>query len=112
MAPRPVMLFDAECGFCRRWIARWQHYTGDRVEYQPYQSTYTRYPEIPPENFARAVHLIEPDGSHTSGAEAVFRALAHGGRGWPLACYEHVPLFRPLSEALYRTVARHRGAAA
>ncbi|HEX6790325.1 MAG TPA: lipase maturation factor family protein [Candidatus Krumholzibacteria bacterium] len=112
MTPRPLMLFDSDCGFCRRWIARWQHTTGDRVDYEAYQDACARYPEIPRENFARAVHLIEPDGSHSSGAEAVFRALAHGGRGWPIACYENVPLFRSLSEGLYGIVARHRNGAA
>ncbi|HKW14219.1 MAG TPA: DCC1-like thiol-disulfide oxidoreductase family protein, partial [Candidatus Krumholzibacteria bacterium] len=108
---RPVLLFDSDCGFCRRWIARWQHFTGDRVEYESYQSAADRFPGIPRGNFARAVHLIEPDGSHTSGAEAVFGALAHGGRRWPLALYDSVPGFKSVSEALYRVVAAHRNGA-
>ncbi len=104
------MLFDQDCGFCRRWIARWQRFTGDKVDYESFQSAADRFPEIPRENFVRAVHLIGPDGSYTTGAEAVFGALAHGGRGWPLAWYRHVPGFRPVSEALYRAVAGHRNA--
>jgi predicted DCC family thiol-disulfide oxidoreductase YuxK len=105
------MLFDQDCGFCRRWIARWQHFTGDRVDYEPYQSAAERFPEIPREKFARAVHMIEADGSYASGAEAVFGALAHGGRQWPLWMYRNVPGFAPVSEALYRAVATHRNAA-
>src|SRR5690349_876021 len=111
MIPRPLMLFDADCGFCRRWISRWQHFTGDRVDYDSYQSAGDRFPDIPRENFAAAVHLIEPDGSHTSGAEAVFGALAHGGRRWPLWMYRSLPGFAPVSEALYRVVARNRNGA-
>jgi predicted DCC family thiol-disulfide oxidoreductase YuxK len=105
------MVFDGDCGFCRRWIARWQGVTGDRVEYEPFQSAAARFPGIPREEFARAVHLIELDGSHVRGAEAVVRALAHAGRRWPLALYRHVPGLAPTSEMVYRAVARRRGAA-
>ena len=105
------MLFDADCGFCRRWIARWQSFTGDRVDYESYQSAADRFPEVPRENFARAVHLIEPDGSHTSGAEAVFGALGHGGRRWPLWMHRNLPGFAATTEFFYGLVARHRGGA-
>jgi len=105
---RPLLLFDADCGFCRRWIARWQHITGDRVDYESFQSAASRFPDIAREDFAQAIHLIEPDGSHTSGAEAVFRALAHGGKPVPQWMYDRVPGFASVSEALYRVVARHR----
>ncbi|HET6350391.1 MAG TPA: DCC1-like thiol-disulfide oxidoreductase family protein, partial [Candidatus Krumholzibacteria bacterium] len=100
----PLMIFDGDCGFCRRWIARWKAFTGDRVEYEPFQSAADRFPEIPREQFARAVHLVEPDGSYSHGAEAVLRALAHGGRRWPLALYAHVPLVAPVCEAAYAWV--------
>ncbi len=106
---RPVMVFDGDCGFCRRWIARWQRATGDRVEYVAYQEAAPRFPGIPRDRFAQAVHLVEADGRVTSGAEAVARTLALGaGRRWPEWCYRHVPLVAPISEACYRAVARHR----
>jgi len=65
MTTRPLMLYDADCGFCRRWIERWQHETGACVEYDSFQAAAERFPHVPRENFARAVHLIEPDGSIT-----------------------------------------------
>ena len=34
---RPVLVFDGDCGFCRIWIGRWRHHTGETVEYQPFQ---------------------------------------------------------------------------
>lgn len=108
---RPLLLYDADCGFCRRWIARWQQITGDRVDYESFQSAASRFPDIPREDFAQAIHLIESDGSHTSGAEAVFRALAHGGKRWPLWMYQRILGVAPLTEAVYRTVARHRNPA-
>ncbi len=111
---KPLMIFDGDCGFCRRWIERWRFLTGDRVDYLPYQDPGIAdgFPEIPRDAFKQAVHLVEPDGRVTRAAEAVFRGLAHGpGRTWPLWAYEHVPGVRPLTEATYRTIARHRTAA-
>jgi predicted DCC family thiol-disulfide oxidoreductase YuxK len=110
---RPVMVFDGDCGFCRRWIERWRHATGDRVVYVAYQDPGS-FPGlvsagIPNEQFAQAVHFIETDGRVTRGAEAVCRALSLGaGRRWPEWFYQRVPLVAPVSEACYRAVARHR----
>ncbi len=107
---RPVMVFDGDCGFCRGWIARWQQATGDRIEYVPYQEAAPRFPQVPAANFARAVHLIEPDGRVCAGAEAVLRSLVSIPVGdWLLGLYLTVPLFARISEALYRLVADHRG---
>jgi predicted DCC family thiol-disulfide oxidoreductase YuxK len=73
------MVFDGDCDFCRRWIARWQQATGDRVDYIPFQhlGVAERFPEIPREQFEQAAQLIEPSGHVSSAAEAVFRALAY-----------------------------------
>src|SRR5690348_13688945 len=87
---RPLVLFDGRCGFCKRWIARWRQESGDAVEYLPSSdpSVAARFPEIPVDRFASALHLVETSGRVSSGAEAVCRALADGGaRRWPLALY-------------------------
>ena len=108
---RPLLVWDGECSFCRAWIRRWQRATGDRVEYATYQEVADRFPEIPRARFREAVQLIEPDGTHTSGAEAVLRALGYApGRGWLLRLYQSLPGFAAISEACYRFVAGHRPA--
>src|SRR5512146_1444961 len=66
--PKPLMIFDGDCRFCRRWIGRWRELTGESVEYEPYQSASERFPEIPPEVFARAVQFVEPGGRRSQGA--------------------------------------------
>jgi predicted DCC family thiol-disulfide oxidoreductase YuxK/uncharacterized membrane protein YphA (DoxX/SURF4 family) len=107
------MVFDGDCGFCRRWIARWKMATGNAVDYIPFQdnSISAQFPEIPRADFAEAVHLILPDGSVTRGAEAVFCSLAAGGRHrWLLSLYVKVPPFADVSELLYEEVALHRTA--
>lgn len=64
---------------------------------------------IPTDAFRRAVHLIEPDGTTTRGAEAVFRLLSlmAGGGIW-LWMYRRIPGFRWISELGYRLTARNR----
>jgi len=107
---RPILIFDGTCDFCRRWIERWRAVLQDRVEIVAYQEILDRFPNIPPERFAKAVHFFEPQTSRWSyGAEAVFRSLSYAeGHGWTLSLYQHVPGFAPVSEWIYRRVAAHR----
>ncbi len=107
--PKPVMLFDGDCHFCRRWIERWKDLTGDAVEYRSFQEAGAEFPEIAVADLAAAVHLIDANGEVFRGAEAVFRALAHApGRRWPLKIYQRVPVFAALAEGIYRFIARRR----
>jgi len=112
--PKPLLVFDGECGFCRYWIVRWRQHTRDAVDYQPYQDPEItrRFPELPRERYARAVQLIESDGSVFEGAEAVFRTLARSGRRTLMWCYERLPGFATLTERSYCLIADHRSAAA
>jgi lipase maturation factor 1 len=108
---QPLLVYDGECHFCCRWIARWQNATGGAISYLPFQdaSVAARFPEIPREDFAQAVRLILPDGSVYGGAEAVFRALAESGRErWLLGLYKKIPGFAEMTELLYDEVATHR----
>jgi predicted DCC family thiol-disulfide oxidoreductase YuxK len=105
------MVYDGDCNFCKFWIHRWQRSTGDKVDYVPFQDPRVaeQFPELPRALFERAVQLIEPDGSVFSGAEAVFRSLAHNPlretvRHW----YEESPAFAGVSEFAYAFVATHR----
>ena len=109
---RPVLIYDGDCGFCKKWIARWKDTTGDSVAYSPSQEAAALHPDIPAEEFDRSVQLVLPDGSRKSGADAVltitsphhlFARLCH-------AAYRNIPLFRSSSEAAYSFVASHRQA--
>jgi predicted DCC family thiol-disulfide oxidoreductase YuxK len=106
----PLMIYNGDCCFCRRWIERWRRWTGERVAYAPSQEVAADFPGIPAERFRKSVVLIEPDGRVTYAAEAVARSLAVRAAGKvPLWIYEHVPGARRLSEAAYRYVADGRG---
>lgn len=108
---RPLLVFDGTCGFCLFWIERWRRSLGHRVAFAPYQEVAERFPEIPVERFRSAVHLIETDGTVSSGAEAVFRTLDRlPGRGGWLWLYLNLPGARAVFETGYRFVASHRPA--
>ena len=108
---KPVMIYDGDCGFCRRWINRWQYATGERIEYLPAHEAKERYPSISSDDLVRSVHLVEPLGEVSTGAHAVFRTLALGSRKrWPLWVYRHVPGIRFSCETTYSFVANHRRA--
>ncbi len=98
-AARPVLIFDGKCGFCRIWIDYWRQLTGSRIEYAASEDVGPQYPQIPKEAFGQSVQLVQPDGTVSSGARAVFQTL---GLLW-LYRWISVP-----SEILYRFIARHR----
>lgn len=106
---KPALIYDGNCGFCGIWVRYWQQVTGPEVEYATFQDAAGSYPEIPREQFQRAVQWIAPDGEVRSGAHAVFTTLAIDPkrRAW-LTAYDHVPGFRAISETAYRVIARHR----
>ena len=109
---KPLLVFDGDCHFCRRWIARWNEITTDRVDYRPLQAAAADFPHIPRAEFEREVKLIEPDGRMHGGAAAVFQVLAvgNGAAVYRLAqwLYVNVAVFRVVTELAYHFVARHR----
>ncbi|HEY4270859.1 MAG TPA: lipase maturation factor family protein [Candidatus Udaeobacter sp.] len=107
--PKPLLIWDGECDFCRLWIERWREITAGRVEYATYQEAAARFPEIPVDQFRRAIALIEPDGEAFFAAEAVYRSLAYRrSREWLMWSYDHVPGFAAVSETGYSFIASHR----
>ena len=102
---KPLLVYDNACDFCRYWIAQWQHVTGDRVDYAPYQEVAPQFPEISLSAFENSVQLILQNGTVLSGTEAVLRALNNGPLLW---CYYHLPGFASVSEGIYRFIAQHR----
>jgi len=103
------MIWDGECHFCKRWIERWREITDGKVDYVTYQEAAARFPEIPIEQFQRAVAFIGPDGEVFFAAEAVYRSLGYrSSRKWLAWSYNHAPGFAGISEAAYKFIARYR----
>src|SRR6516165_7956978 len=107
--PKPLLIWDGDCDFCRLWIERWRETTVGKVDYITYQTVADRFPEIPADKFNRSLVLIQPDGTAAFAAEAVYRSLAYRrSRKWLSWSYDHVPAFAAVSETGYGFVARHR----
>ena len=108
---RPLLVYDGDCGFCRRQVVRLRALTGDHVDYAPFQEAAARFPQVPLASFEKGVQFIETDGRVSSNALAIFRALhSAGSKRGLLEAYEEVPGFARGTEAMYRLVAGHRGA--
>src|SRR5579872_5562237 len=97
--PKPVLIYDGHCGFCRIWLDYWRQLAGDRIEYLASQDVGDRFPQIPYESYAQSVQLVRPDGSVASGARAVFESLGKER----IYSWISAP-----SEFAYRVIARHR----
>jgi predicted DCC family thiol-disulfide oxidoreductase YuxK len=109
--PRPLLVYDADCGFCVYWARYWQKLTGDAVNYRPYQEVASQHPQISLSEFQRGVQYIRPDGHHASAAEASFLTLSHArGKGFWLTLYKKLPGFAPIAEWMYAFIAAHRSA--
>jgi predicted DCC family thiol-disulfide oxidoreductase YuxK len=109
MPAPPLLIYDAECAFCQRAVARWRERTGERVSYAPLQDRLLlRLLGISQARAQRALQLVERDGRRYEGASAVFRALRHApGLRW-LSLFGRLPLVRTVAEWMYRRVASHR----
>src|SRR5688572_5638928 len=110
---KPHVIYDGDCRFCRYWVNRWKKETGDAVLYVPFQDSAvsTAFPALTADSLGGAIHFIDRDGKIYRGAEAVFKLRAkYAGAPAGLWAYHHLPGAKPVSEAVYSFVARHRPA--
>src|SRR5207253_2369191 len=69
----------------------------------------TIYPNVPIEQFQRAVQYVSPDGKMVSAALASFLTMSQpSGKSIWLTLYQKVPGFAFISEKLYRLISLHR----
>lgn len=107
---QPLLIWDGTCGFCKYWTTRWKKLSGDKVTYVPYQEVANRFANISVDQFRKAVHLIEPDGSIYLGAAAALRTIAYGSprRQFLYRWYESYPWLKSILDRAYVWVADHR----
>ena len=110
--PRPLLIWDGDCGFCQHWVERWAIMTKGQIDYEKSREVAARFPEISRDQFERSVVFIDGTGTVFTGAEAVYRSLQDlRSKRWLAWSYDHLPGFAFISEIGYRTIARHRAAA-
>ncbi|MEY2530876.1 MAG: hypothetical protein QOI96_961 [Verrucomicrobiota bacterium] len=106
--PRPLLIWDGDCHFCRLWIERWREITRGEIDYATSQEVADRFPEIPRDQFGKSVVFIDKDGEVFFAAEAVYRSL-RASRKWLSWSYDRIPGFAAISEIGYKIIARNRG---
>ena len=103
------MIWDGNCGFCRYWIKRWQRFTKDTLDYEPFQTAAKRFPDIDTIHFKQASRLVETDGTIYSGPRSAYRTFTYGSKwGFLDRWYQNSGFFQGISDVLYNKVASHR----
>jgi len=107
MTPKHLVLWDGECGFCRRcvqFLARQDRF--GRLEFCPYQEA-----DLSPELRAackNAMHVIKADGEVIRGGKAAM-FCGRFTRWNRLARIGQWPIFLPFVDLGYQIVAANRG---
>lgn len=101
LARGPLFLYDGSCPFCRLWAGRWKRRVGVAVEFRPFSAEAGR----------TSSEFVDAAGRTYRGAEGVFRMLASATPGRLLWCYERIPFFGAISEAVYRALSSCRACA-
>lgn len=110
-APAPTLIYDASCGFCRRWVSRLKRWDrDDRVRLLPLQDPGAPgLAHRPREELQQAAHLVRPDGAVFAGAAAARELCAYLPLGWIPRALFALPGALPLAEKVYRWIARTWG---
>jgi len=107
---KPLLVFDGECGFCRRLASKWHEKTGEQIDFAPYNEIADDIRHISIEEFKKEIKLIYPEGRVYGGAAAAFRVIKHSKS--PLRAlswfYSFTRAFDPIWEWIYKIVVRNR----
>ena len=107
---RTAVLFDADCGFCRRSlcaILAWDRRRRLRAVALQSPEADELLRGMDPERKMSTWHLVTPDGRISSGGEAVPHLARLLPGGAPIA--RLTSAFPGTTDRLYRWVAEHRG---
>lgn len=108
--PRGWILYDADCGLCRRTIHIWQS-TATRHGFavkslQAAQADGTL--QLAPENLLDDIRVLTPDGQLISGADAYLHIARKIWWTWPFYAVFSLPGFHWLLARTYRWINRNR----
>lgn len=107
---RPMLIFDGECDFCRRWVDWLRRRVPDVFEAVPYQtsSRVGSRPELSREDCREEVKLVLEDGRILGGADVFFHLLGRRPLLRPLRWVFRLPLLHGAADGVYRWIARRR----
>jgi predicted DCC family thiol-disulfide oxidoreductase YuxK len=110
-APRPVLVYDADCAFCTRsaqLASRWVDQRG-RYAVRPWQQLDLAGLGLTAKECDQAAQFVTATGQGFAGHRAVAAALVHGAPPWRLLGWLLLaPGISSLAARLYAWVAAHR----
>ncbi len=105
---RGLIVFDGQCGFCRRWIRYMNHFKR-HPESVAWQQTDLAALGLTAEQCMAAVQWVGPTGAIASGSDAAARVLIVAGLPWNIVGrLMFLPGIRPILQRAYRWVAENR----
>lgn len=117
----PVLIYDGDCGFCKRWILFFERATKEAIKYIPYQNIFDSTsqkinnnsqsypPQLSKEHCQTSVQLVWTDNKIYSAAQAVCLVLTKvKGLSWLNKLYNHSDIVRNTMEWGYKKVAKNR----
>ena len=111
LPPKWTLVYDGNCAFCRRWVARIaRRDRGGTFEFVARQTEglTARFPKLLEGDFNTGMRLITPDDVIHVGADAAYQ-IARRLRYWHrIAWLYHVPGIHLLTRTVYAWVAAHR----
>jgi predicted DCC family thiol-disulfide oxidoreductase YuxK len=108
--PQGLLLWDGDCGFCKRMLSVLQKVALRPVVAKPFQEVAAELPEEVLAWTGRQMHWVRPDGSIVGGSQAMIEALEASDHNVISGALESLPL-RAFTWLAYRLVAGNRGVA-
>jgi predicted DCC family thiol-disulfide oxidoreductase YuxK len=103
------LVFDGECGFCRKWVRHMTSWFSKHPTPVAYQSADLFALGLTADQCKEAVQYVSERGEISSGSDAAARVLIHAGfpyliAGWVML----VPGIRNIAQYAYKWVANNR----
>jgi predicted DCC family thiol-disulfide oxidoreductase YuxK len=108
---KPVLIYDADCAFCARWVQRLRHWDHKRrVTYLPLRDDRAlAVSGRERQKLQIAVHLVRPDGAVFAGAAAARELCAFLPLGSLPRVVMSLPGVMPIATRVYAWIARRYG---
>lgn len=108
---RSTLVYDGDCSFCRRWVARIAHRdshgTFEFVARQTEGLT-ERFPKLAEGDFNTGMRLITPDDTIHVGADAAYQIARRLTYWRKIAWLYHVPGIHGCTQSVYAWIAANR----
>ncbi|MGB3256665.1 MAG: DCC1-like thiol-disulfide oxidoreductase family protein [Ornithinimicrobium sp.] len=110
--PRPVFIFDGDCGFCTSSAGVLRRWFDPRVHYAiaPYQRLELSSYGLTEADCDKAAQFVRADGTVHAGHRSIGQALRHSELWWrPVGAVLLLPALDRVAALAYQWVADHRG---